>query len=66
MQIPEEHLNKFKKLYKKQFGIELSDSEALDKATKLIRLVEIVYKPMTEEEFKALQKRREETKSLYE
>jgi len=62
MQIPKEHLDKFKKIYKKQFKEELSDSEALEKATKLIRLIEIVYKPMTEEEYEILQKRREETK----
>lgn len=61
MQIPQEHLNKFKKLYKKKFDIELSDSEALSKATDLIRLIEIIYKPMTEAEYEKLQKRRAET-----
>lgn len=61
MQISKEHLDKFKKIYKKRFWVELNNSDTLAKATKLIRLVEIVYKPMTKAEYNALQKRREET-----
>lgn len=60
--ISKERLQKFKQIYKKRFNKDLSDQEALEKATRLLRLVEIVYKPMTQEEYNALQKRREETK----
>jgi hypothetical protein len=62
MQLSKEHLDKFKRIYKKQFKEKLSDSEALEKATKLTRLIEIVYKPMTEEEYRIVQKRRDETR----
>tara|TARA_Y100000310_G_scaffold116341_1_gene115014 strand:- start:414 stop:578 length:165 start_codon:yes stop_codon:yes gene_type:complete len=48
--------------YKKRFGEDLSDDIALEKATKLLELVGAVYKPMTESEYEALQKRRKETK----
>ncbi|MFA5095682.1 MAG: hypothetical protein WC447_03435 [Candidatus Paceibacterota bacterium] len=41
-------LKNFQKLYKKHFDKDLTDQEALESATKLVRLVEIVYKPMTE------------------
>ncbi len=60
--ISEERLNKFKQIYKKRFNKDLSDQKALKKATRLLRLVEIVYKPMTQKEYNVLQKRREDTK----
>ena len=60
--ISEERLKEFKKIYKKRFGKNLSDQSALEKATKLSRSVEIIYKPMTKEEYDKVQKRREEIK----
>jgi hypothetical protein len=64
VQISKERLDEFKRIYKKQFKNDISDSEALEKATKLIRLIEIIYKPMTEGEYRQLRKRREETEDL--
>ena len=58
--ISQDQLEEFKAIYKKQFGTELSDQEALEKATKLLRLVEIIYKPITKDEYEMVQKRREE------
>jgi len=60
--ISEKALKEFKTIYKKKFGIELSDQDALESANKLLNLVEIIYKPMTKEEYERVQKRREETK----
>ena len=60
--ISEKALEKFKTIYKKEFDIDLSDQDSLESATKLLRLVEIIYKPMTKEEYERVQKRREETK----
>lgn len=40
--IPEEQLEKFKKIYKKRFGEYLPDQVALEKAGKLLRLTEII------------------------
>ena len=37
-------LEQFKKIYKEHFDTELSNQDALDKATRVLRLVEIVYK----------------------
>lgn len=57
MMISDEHIQKFKKLYKNRFGIELSDAEAREKGSALVRFLKIIYKPMTKEEFDELAKR---------
>ena len=61
--ISKERLDEFKRIYKKEFKEDLSDAGALEKATKLLRLVELVYKPITKEDYDKLQKRRKETKN---
>ena len=60
--ISKEKLKEFKKIYKKRFGKSISDQVVLEKATKLLNLVKAVYKPMTQEEYDKVQKRREGTK----
>ena len=57
-------ISRFQTLYKNRFGKEISREEAYEKGAKLMRLVELIYKPMTEAEYKQLQKRRQETKNL--
>ncbi len=56
-----EQITKFQMLYKNRFGKEISREDAYEKGTKLFRLVELVYKPMTEAEYKRLQERRRAT-----
>ena len=60
--ISKERLKEFKKIYKRRFGKILSDQVALESATKLLTLVKIIYKPITQEAYDKLQKRREGTK----
>ena len=60
--ISKKELKEFKKIYKKSFGEDLSDQDALEKATKLLNLARIVYQPMTKEEYDKVQKSREEKK----
>ena len=60
--ISKESLEGFRKIYKKRFGENISDQVALEKATKLLNLVKAVYRPMTQEEYDKVQKRRKETK----
>jgi rubrerythrin len=60
-QISKEHLDKFKELYKKKTGKDISDQDALESATKLINLVKAVYRPMTKDDYDKVQKRRLET-----
>lgn len=59
--ISKEQLEEFKRIYRKEFGKDISDQDALESATKLINLLEIVYKPMTKEEFSELEERRKNT-----
>lgn len=57
-------IRKFQELYKARFGIDISKEEALAKGTQLVRLMELVYKPMTQEEHEQIHKRRLETLPL--
>jgi|GEM_PF-1281598 len=47
MRICSEDLSVFRRQYLAQYGQELSESEALEKATRAFRLIELIYKPMT-------------------
>ena len=57
-------IKKFQELYKARFGVDISKDEALAKGTQLLRLMELVYKPMTQEEHELIHKRRLETIQL--
>ena len=59
--LSDEQITKFQTLYKNRFGKEINREQALEKGTRLFRLVELIYKPMTETEYQKLQKRRRET-----
>lgn len=59
-----EQIIKFQMLYKNRFGKEIGQKEALERGIKLLRLVELIYKPITREEYKQLQNRRKITRSL--
>lgn len=59
--LSDEQIIKFQALYKNHFGKEISREEAFEQGAKLIRLVELIYKPMTEKEYLALQERRQAT-----
>jgi hypothetical protein len=47
--ISKEQLEKFKIIYKNQFGEELSDQEALEKATKLLNMMKVIYRPIKDD-----------------
>ena len=64
MALDNEQIAKFQTLYKSRFGKEISREEAYEKGIKLMRLVEITYKPMTEAEYQQLQERRRQTGDL--
>lgn len=41
--LPKKAIEEFKKIYKKSYGVELSDEEATDKANRLVNLYKAVY-----------------------
>lgn len=55
---------KFQALYKSELGMEISREDAYEKGIKLLGLMSAVYKPMTEEEHKRIQKHRKDTLPL--
>jgi hypothetical protein len=56
MYLLDEEVTQFQELYKKEFGEELERHDARDRFTKLVRLMEIIYKPMTQKEYDDVQK----------
>jgi hypothetical protein len=57
----EQEVREYIAIYKKVYGKEISYEEAMIQGTKLLRLVKLIYKPMTEQEYNQLQKRRQNT-----
>jgi len=51
MKISEAQLTSFKSLYKQHFGEELNQAEAREKAIKLLRMIQLIYKPITKVEY---------------
>jgi hypothetical protein len=47
--ISKESLEEFKEIWKKEFNEEISDQKALDEATRLLTLVQAVYRPLKKE-----------------
>mgnify|MGYP001163406977 CR=1 FL=1 len=52
-----EQITKFQIIYKNRFGKEITKEEALEKGIKLLRLLELTYKPMTKKEYKLVENR---------
>ncbi len=59
--LTEQQITKFQAIYKAKFHKDLSRKEALEKGIKLVRLMQIIYQPITKEEYQKLQERRKIT-----
>ncbi len=66
MVLSDEDIIKFQALYKSEFGMEISREDAYEKGIKLLQLMSVVYKPMTEKEYEFIQKHRIDTLPLLE
>jgi hypothetical protein len=60
MKLSEENVEAFRVLFRKHFGREISKEEAREKGAKFLRLMQLIYKPMKQVEFDAVQKQRKE------
>lgn len=58
MALSDDDIRKFQEVYKEQFGKEISKEDAYEQGIKLLRLMAVVYQPMTKEELDFIQKRR--------
>lgn len=61
MVLSDEDILKLQALYKSEFGMEISREDAYERGIKLLRLMSVVYKPMTQEEYEFIQKHRVDT-----
>ena len=60
MKITENDIKKFQKLYKKYYGIQLSNNDARIKLARLVHQVGLIYRPITQEQVENLM--RQDTK----
>lgn len=60
MYLTDDEVTQFQAIYRQQFGKEISQEDARERGTKLVRLFEIIYKPMTKSDYKTIQNRQKE------
>lgn len=58
MSLTKEQVEKFQVIYKKRFGKEISYQDALAGGISLARMMQIIYKPITQKEYDDLQERK--------
>ncbi len=63
MLLSDKQLEAFQEIYKKRFGKPISKQEAYEKGIMVVRLLAVIYKPMTQEEFDFYSKEVEDTKT---
>ena len=59
MQLTNEQVAKFQAIYKAKFGLEISREQAYEQGIKLVRLMQLVYRPMTKGELVKVNGRQE-------
>ena len=64
MNLTDQQITKFQAIYKARFHKDIDRKKAYDMGIKLVRMMQIVYKPMTVADFKQLQERRKQTANL--
>jgi hypothetical protein len=57
-QLTENQIQEFMRLWKDRFGHEISRKDAFEQGTKLVRLFELIYQPMTVSDYEIIQRRR--------
>lgn len=64
MVLSDEDIVKFQALYKSEFGMEINRDDAYEKGIKLLGLMSVIYKPMTEKEYEQIEEHRKNTLPL--
>ena len=54
--LSDKQVQNFQNIYRKRFGKKISYQDALERGIKLVRLMQIIYQPITQKEFDNLQK----------
>ncbi len=63
MRISADALTGFRQLYLAQYGQELSEAEARDKASSVLRLMSLIYKPITKANYEGIKARQTEIRA---
>ena len=50
MQLSQDAIHEFKKIYREEYGITLTNGQALELATSFFNLMQAVYRPLPDEE----------------
>ena len=58
MHLTDEQITQFQNLYKKHFGSKISRERAYEEGIKLVRLMQLIYKPIQKKDYQKLQQRR--------
>lgn len=64
MQIPEEKIEELQRIYEKNYDIELSKEEAIERGREILEFMDLIYEPLTKQDLKDVQERREETQKI--
>ncbi|MEO8581969.1 MAG: hypothetical protein ABI425_05365 [Patescibacteria group bacterium] len=64
MFITEAQVEKYQMLYKARFGKEISYEDAYEKGLSLVRLMQIIYKPMTKVQYQQVMERKKQLELL--
>lgn len=59
MQLTPEQVAKFQAIYKAKFGREISREQAYEQGVKLVRLMQIIYRPMTQADLEKVEMRQQ-------
>ena len=62
--LSDEQVKKYQTLYRNRFGKEISYESAYEEGMKLVRLLEVIYKPINKKDYQRLQERRQKVKEL--
>ena len=57
MQITDKELDEFRRIYKKRFGKAITREEAREQGSSLLRLMKVVYQPVTQRQVDELHER---------
>jgi hypothetical protein len=63
MVLSDDDIAKFQELYEKYLGKKIGKQEAYDKGIKLVNLMSLVYRPITQEELDQVEARRKSDKN---
>lgn len=64
MQIPEEKIEDLQRIYEKNYDIELSKEETVERGREILEFMDLIYEPLTKQDLKNVQERREETQKI--